>query len=166
MGNGWGADAHRLSSVGQPRERNTPETGSAGPGSAASRTTEPSARASRFLWKLAVGESDVGLSSSFWRVFGELTSRIWLCRANPTEPKVTGSNPVGRAAASPAVEGFLALNRTPFGDNGGADVDGGAVAAHRDAGRLRSRLAVGGGLSRGWQAAQAVGAHLSRGPRD
>src|SRR5437773_4765208 len=82
MGNGWGADAHRLSSVGQPRERNTPETGSAGPASAASRTTEPSARASRFLWKLAVGESDVGLSSSFWRVFGELTSRIWLCRAN------------------------------------------------------------------------------------
>jgi hypothetical protein len=44
-------------------------------------------------------------SPIFWRVFGELCGEIWLARAKvgveTTEPKVRGSNPLGRATGIP-----------------------------------------------------------------
>jgi hypothetical protein len=52
------------------------------------------------------------------------------------------------------------------GDNGGRRIGSGAAATNLDARRLRARLTVGGRLCRGRPAAQAVGAHVSRGARD
>jgi hypothetical protein len=95
-----------------------------------------------------IGDGRTGLDSDFLATFWRPVGPHLACWSQIRRESVYGTEDQRfessrRGLRIPVLEGFLALNRTQWGDNegdnGGRCVDSGAAGAHLDAGGLRTR---------------------------